>query len=53
MNDFECCQNQRRREQWQFTGRENHWGYTFLVWTLTANPAGRNEIGKRWARWVK
>lgn len=38
------------REKWKFHGRSTHWGYEFLVWTLTANPSPRNEIGKRWAR---
>ena len=41
------------REQWKFIGRETHWGYVFLVWELVANPRGRNEIGKRWVRWVR
>ncbi len=52
--DFECCQRAHSpREQWSFTGRQVHWGHTFLVWTLTGNPRGRNEIGKRFVRWVK
>lgn len=30
------------REQWTFTGRETHWGFTYLVWT--------RADGKRHAR---
>lgn len=35
------------RERWKFTGRETHWGFTFLIWTLVENPSPRNPIGKR------
>jgi hypothetical protein len=43
----------RPREQWKFRGRETLWGgYTFLVWTLTANPTGRRQIGARHAVFV-
>jgi hypothetical protein len=54
--DFSCCLSKRipsRREQWTFLARETHWGHVFLVWTLTGNPSARNEMGKRWVRWVK
>ena len=47
-----CTAPLRPRERWSFAGRETHWGYVFLVWTLTANPSGRNQIGKRWPRFV-
>lgn len=41
------------REQWTFLGREVLWErYTFLIWTLTANPTGRREIGTRHARFL-
>lgn len=42
-----------RRERYKFLGREKHWGYEFLVWTLTANPHGTHELGRRWVRWVQ
>jgi hypothetical protein len=41
------------REQWKFIGREKHYGYEYYVWELVANPSGRNQIGKRWPRFVK
>lgn len=41
------------REQWKYMGRETLWThYTFHVWTLVANPSGRNEIGQRHARFI-
>jgi hypothetical protein len=53
-DDFPCCQRPRKpREQWTFLARETHWGYTFLVWELKANPRGTNWVGKRFVRWVK
>jgi hypothetical protein len=49
-----CCTSPHRpRERWTFRVRETHWGHVFLVWELTGNPRGRNEIGKRFVRWVK
>lgn len=42
-----------RREQYKFLGREVHWGYEFLVWTLVANPLGTHELRRRWVRWVR
>jgi hypothetical protein len=49
-----CCTTPHRpRERWTFRARETHWGYTFLVWELKANPRGTNWIGKRFVRWVK
>jgi hypothetical protein len=53
--DFSCCLSKRipPREQWKFLGRQTHWGHVFLVWTLIGNPRGRDEIGKRFVRWVK
>jgi len=39
-----CTCGNRTREHWSFTGREQHWGYTFLVWT--------RDDGKRYARFV-
>jgi hypothetical protein len=54
IRDFECSRAPHKsREQWTFLARETHWGHVFLVWTLTGNPSARNEIGKRWVRWVK
>jgi hypothetical protein len=35
-----CKRPYSTREQWTFTGRETHWGFTFLVWT--------RADGKRW-----
>jgi hypothetical protein len=35
-----CGAVRSEREQWTFTGREQHWGYTYLVWT--------RDDGKRW-----
>jgi hypothetical protein len=32
-------------EQWKFLGREQHWGYVYLVWV--------RDDGKRFARWVR
>lgn len=43
LTDFECCRRQPKpREQWKFLGREQHWGYMYLVWV--------RADGKRWAR---
>lgn len=39
------CKCNRPREQWTFTGRQIHWGYTYLVWT--------RDDGKRYARRVR
>lgn len=41
-----------RREQWRFRGREKHWGYTYLIWVLVANPSPRNGLGKRHVKFV-
>ena len=40
-----CKRPYSTREQWTFTGREQHWGYVYLIWT--------RDDGKRFARWVK
>lgn len=40
------------RERWKFIGRESHWGYQYLVWELTHNPAPWNHTGKRWVRFI-
>jgi hypothetical protein len=48
-----CTAPHRPRERWTFRARETHWGHTFLVWELKANPRGTNWIGKRFVRWVK
>lgn len=45
--------NQKPRERWVFLGRETHLGYQYLIWELTANPRGRNYIGKRHAKPVQ
>jgi len=31
-------------KHWTFTGREQHWGYAFLIWT--------RDDGKRYVRFV-
>lgn len=38
------------REQWRFLGRETHYGFTYLIWTLAANPHAPNRLGDRCAR---
>jgi hypothetical protein len=40
------------RERWRFLGRERHYGFDYLIWTLAANPKAPNYLGKRWARVV-
>lgn len=37
-----CGGLRTQRERYTFTGRERHWGYTYLVWT--------RDDGKRWVR---
>lgn len=41
------------REHWTFLGRETHYGFTYLIWTLTAYPRTPNRLGTRWVRVVK
>jgi hypothetical protein len=40
------------RERWRYLGRERHYGFDYLIWTLAANPKAPNYLGKRWARVV-
>lgn len=51
--DFDCCKTPLApRERWQFLGRETHYGFDYLIWTLAGNPKPPNALGTRWARVV-
>lgn len=51
--DFDCCKmSPEPRERWKFLGRQTHYGFDYLIWTLAANPKEPNTLGKRFARVV-
>lgn len=41
------------REQYKFLGRETHYGFTYLVWVIAANPRHPRTLGTRWVQVVK
>lgn len=41
------------RERYKFLGRETHYGFTYLIWVLAANPRAPHRLGTRWVVVVK